>query len=101
MAKLYDHQFANVTDYDCFSQAYFRDVDDFVRMKADPFFQKYVKPDHEKFADTKRSQMTIGWVEEFVTDGVSIHPKVEISGVEEEGSTVGNGTSVENSVKVA
>lgn len=27
------------------------------------------RTDHEKFADTKRSAMTIGWITEFVRDG--------------------------------
>ncbi|EON65342.1 hypothetical protein W97_04580 [Coniosporium apollinis CBS 100218] len=56
MAKLYDPQFANVADYDAIVQIVFKDVDDFVRMKADPHFMKSVTPDHEKFADTKRSK---------------------------------------------
>lgn len=56
MSRLFDPQFANVADYDAFIQIFFDDVEDFVRMKADPYFQSKVTPDHEKFADTKRSR---------------------------------------------
>ena len=56
MSRLFDPQFANVADYDAFIQIFFDDVEDFVRMKADPYFQSTVTPDHENFADTKRSR---------------------------------------------
>ena len=56
MAQLYDPQFANLADYDSFVQIVFRNVEDFVRMKADPFFKAEVGPDHENFADTKGSK---------------------------------------------
>lgn len=56
MGRLFDPQFANVSDYDCIVQIVFKDIDDFVRMKADPEYVKNVIPDHEKFADTKRSK---------------------------------------------
>ncbi|KAJ6142828.1 hypothetical protein N7471_002281 [Penicillium samsonianum] len=56
MTQLFDPQFANVADYDAFIQILFDDVEDFVRMKADPFFRSKVAPDHENFADTKRSR---------------------------------------------
>ncbi|KAM5527614.1 hypothetical protein FOXYSP1_19976 [Fusarium oxysporum f. sp. phaseoli] len=72
MALLYDSQFANVADYDAIIQIMFDDVQDFVRVKADPFFQKSVTPDHEKFADTARSRMTIGLVHDIIMDGNAI-----------------------------
>lgn len=56
MKRIVDPQFANVADYDCIVQIVFRDIEDFVAMKADPEYQKFVAPDHEKFADTKRSK---------------------------------------------
>lgn len=56
MSRLFDPQFANIADYDAFIQIMFDDVEDFVRMKADPFFKEKVTPDHENFADTKRSR---------------------------------------------
>ena len=56
MSQLFGPQFANVADYDCIIQVVFRDIKDFVRMKADPFFLEKVMPDHENFADTKRSR---------------------------------------------
>ncbi|KAJ5618275.1 hypothetical protein N7528_006918 [Penicillium herquei] len=56
MSRLFDRQFANVADYDAFIQIFFDDVEDFVRMKADPDWRTKVMPDHENFADTTRSQ---------------------------------------------
>ncbi|KAK4139508.1 EthD domain-containing protein [Dichotomopilus funicola] len=69
MAQLYDHQMANVADFDCFSQVVFRDLEDYKRMKQDPWYQEHLVGDHEKFADTKRSSMTIGWISEYVREG--------------------------------
>lgn len=87
MAKIAGPQFDKNADYDCFVQAIFKDVEDFVRMKADPYWREVVAPDHEKFADTTRSRyvgpsmvelerltgycssMTTGWVEDHVVDG--------------------------------
>jgi hypothetical protein len=59
MSRLFDPQFSNLTDYDAFIQIVFDDVEDFVRLKADPFFKKNITPDHENFADTKRSRYGI------------------------------------------
>ena len=53
--ELYDPQFAKLSEYDCIVQFVFRTLDDFKRMKADPFFLEKVAPDHVKFADTERS----------------------------------------------
>ncbi|KAF5007920.1 hypothetical protein FDECE_5836 [Fusarium decemcellulare] len=47
----------------------FKDISDFKRMKSDPRFLQKVAPDHVNFADTKRSTMTVGYFEEFVSDG--------------------------------
>ncbi|KAJ5761821.1 uncharacterized protein N7511_005203 [Penicillium nucicola] len=69
MSQLFDPQMANVADFDCFSQVVFKDIEDYKRMKQDPWYKEHLVGDHEKFADTKRSMMTIGWVEEFVRDG--------------------------------
>ncbi|KAJ5635551.1 uncharacterized protein N7484_008864 [Penicillium longicatenatum] len=69
MSHLFDSQMANVADFDCFSQVVFRDIEDYKRMKQDPWYKEHLIGDHEKFADTKRSMMTIGWIEEFVRDG--------------------------------
>lgn len=63
MSHLFDPQFANIADYDCIVTMVFRDIQDFVNMKKDPYYIEHVGPDHEKFADTKRSKMTIGWIE--------------------------------------
>lgn len=59
MAELFDPQFANVTDYDCFSQAVFRSLEDYKRIKQDPWYKEHLIGDHENFADTKRSQYVL------------------------------------------
>ncbi len=56
MNQIMGPQFNGVADYDCIVQATFRDIEDFVKMKADPFFKEKVAPDHENFADTQRSR---------------------------------------------
>ncbi|PMD17253.1 hypothetical protein NA56DRAFT_691909 [Hyaloscypha hepaticicola] len=72
MGKLFDLQFANVADYDCIVQIQFRDVEQFVALKSDPEYKKTIFADHEKFADTKRSKMTIGWVTDILRDGALV-----------------------------
>ncbi|BCS21620.1 decarboxylase tpcK [Aspergillus puulaauensis] len=69
MSHLFDSQMAIVADFDCFSQVVFEDIEHYKRMKQDRWYQEHLIGDHEKFADTKRSMMTIGWIEEFVRDG--------------------------------
>ncbi|PCG96591.1 Dimeric alpha-beta barrel [Penicillium occitanis (nom. inval.)] len=69
MSKLYDPQMANVADFDCFSQVVFENIEDYKRMKQDPWYKEHLMQDHEAFADTKRSMITIGWIEELVRDG--------------------------------
>ncbi|KAH7324118.1 EthD domain-containing protein [Rhexocercosporidium sp. MPI-PUGE-AT-0058] len=69
MSQLFDPQMCNLADYDCFSQVVFKSLDDYKRMKQDPWYKEHLIRDHENFADTKKSQMTIGWLEEFVRDG--------------------------------
>ncbi|MCJ1400490.1 Decarboxylase AgnL1 [Xylographa trunciseda] len=69
MGRLFDHQMAKLADFDCFSQVVFKSVDDYKRMKEDPWYKLHLVGDHEKFADTKRSMMTIGWITEFIRDG--------------------------------
>ncbi|KAA8646582.1 hypothetical protein EYZ11_006275 [Aspergillus tanneri] len=72
MTQLYDSQMVNVADFDCFSQVVFENIEDYKRMKQDPWYKERLFGDHENFADTKRSMMTIGWIEEFVRDGVAV-----------------------------
>lgn len=72
MGLLFDHQMANLADFDCFSQVVFKSVEDYKRMKDDPWYKENLVGDHEKFADTKRSMMTIGWITEFIRDGVVV-----------------------------
>ncbi|KFY00263.1 hypothetical protein O988_03420 [Pseudogymnoascus sp. VKM F-3808] len=72
MNQLVGPQFENLADYDCIVTAVFRNIDDFVRMKQDPYYIDKVMPDHENFADTTRSKMTVGWIEDHVRDGVAV-----------------------------
>ncbi|KID83384.1 conidial pigment polyketide synthase PksP/Alb1 [Metarhizium guizhouense ARSEF 977] len=67
--QLYDPEFSKLSDYDCIVQFVFRRMEDFLRMKSDPRFLEKVAPDHQKFADTSRSTMTIGYFEEFLENG--------------------------------
>ncbi|PHH92983.1 hypothetical protein CDD83_2816 [Cordyceps sp. RAO-2017] len=55
MSQLFDRQMENVADFDCFSQVVFESVEDYKRMKQDPWYKEHLVGDHEKFADTKRS----------------------------------------------
>lgn len=55
MSHLFDSQMAIVADFDCFSQVVFKDIENYKRMKQDPWYQEHLIGDHEKFADTKRS----------------------------------------------
>ena len=56
MAQLFDPQMCNLADFDCFSQVVFKSLEDYKRMKQDPWYKKHLIGDHEKFADTKKSQ---------------------------------------------
>ena len=56
MFELYDPQMAKVSDIDCFSQVVFEKLEDYKRMKQDPWYKEHLAGDHEKFADTKRSR---------------------------------------------
>lgn len=69
MSLLFDHQMANVAEFDCFSQVVFESVEDYKKMKEDPWYKQHLVGDHEKFADTKKSMMTIGWVTDVIQDG--------------------------------
>jgi len=69
MAKIAGPQFEAFTDYDSIIQVDFPDVENFVRMKQDPVYVEKVMPDHENFADTKRSRMAVGWSENHVAEG--------------------------------
>jgi hypothetical protein len=55
MSQLVDPQMVNIADFDCFSQVVFKSVEDYKRMKQDPWYKEHLVGDHEKFADTKRS----------------------------------------------
>lgn len=55
MAELFDPQMCRLADFDCFSQVVFEDIEDYKRMKQDPWYKTHLAHDHEVFADTKRS----------------------------------------------
>ena len=69
MGKLFDHQIANLADFDCFSQVVFKSVDHYKQMKEDPWYKQHLVGDHKNFANIKTSMMTIGWITEFIRDG--------------------------------
>ncbi|KAK4496178.1 hypothetical protein PRZ48_012158 [Zasmidium cellare] len=69
MTQLFDRQMSNIADYDCFSQVVFESLEHYKQMKQDPWYKEHLFNDHEHFADTKRSLMTIGWIEEWSNDG--------------------------------
>ncbi|KAL9626308.1 MAG: hypothetical protein Q9204_007410, partial [Flavoplaca sp. TL-2023a] len=109
MTKIFDPQFANVSQLDCFIQAVFTSIEDIMAMKADPYFKKYITPDHENFADTRGShdrgihplsqgtiadfsgpsRMTIGYLEEFIADGQVLEEPADLDAVfEKQGSVL-------------
>ncbi|KAI9931203.1 hypothetical protein MW887_010864 [Aspergillus wentii] len=47
----------------------FESVEHYKMMKEDPYYKEHLFGDHEHFADTKNSQMTIGWIEEWINNG--------------------------------
>ena len=55
MAEIMDSGMCNIADFDCFSQVVFETVEDFKRMKQDPWYKEHVMSDHKNFADTKKS----------------------------------------------
>ncbi|CAK1354887.1 unnamed protein product [Cercospora beticola] len=69
MNHIMDRQMKNIADYDCFSQVTFNSIEDYKKIKNDPWYKEHLVGDHERFADTQRSMMTIGWIEEFIHDG--------------------------------
>ncbi|KAL8734579.1 MAG: hypothetical protein Q9166_001479 [cf. Caloplaca sp. 2 TL-2023] len=110
MTKIFDPQFANISQLDCFIQAVFTSIEDIVAMKADPYFKKYITPDHENFADTRGSQellsgrhplsagtiadfsgpsrMTIGYLEEFINNGQVLEEPADLDIVLEKQASV-------------
>ncbi|KAH8164918.1 hypothetical protein CIB48_g3326 [Xylaria polymorpha] len=72
MGKIFDSQFSNIADYDCIIQIQFRDIEQFIALKADPEYKKALFADHENFADTKKTKMTIGYIRDFLRDGAIV-----------------------------
>ncbi|PNY22484.1 Uncharacterized protein TCAP_07123 [Tolypocladium capitatum] len=67
--KIRDGLFANLAPFDVVVTIVMPDIDTWLRFRADPFFKKDVGPDHDKFADTRRSQMMLGWYTPLLEDG--------------------------------
>ncbi|KAI9036624.1 uncharacterized protein KD926_001637 [Aspergillus affinis] len=59
-----------IADYDCVVQIMFRDIQDYLKARDDPFFREVIGPDHEHFSDTERTMFLTGWVEKLIVDGV-------------------------------
>ena len=55
--------------YDCFIQILFKDVEDYIRAKSDPYYRNVIFPDHANFADPTRTTFVTGWVETHIADG--------------------------------
>lgn len=72
MQQLFDKHMINLAEFDCFSQVTFKSIDDYKRMREDPWYKKQIAGDHVNFADTRRSSMTIGWVTDFIEHGALV-----------------------------
>ncbi|KAK3616167.1 hypothetical protein LTR56_026136 [Elasticomyces elasticus] len=66
MGQLFDSQMVSVADYDCFSQVVFESLEHYKNLKADPWYKARLFGDHEKFADTERSRMTMYFSSYFI-----------------------------------
>lgn len=67
--KIRDGLFSNYAPFDVCVTLVMPDIETWVQFKADYFFKQSVGPDHARFADTKRSQMMLGWYTPLITDG--------------------------------
>ncbi|KAL4877761.1 EthD domain-containing protein [Aspergillus karnatakaensis] len=56
-------------DYDSTSQFLFRDIEDYVRGRQDPFYKEVIEPDQANFADASRTKFVTGWVEVAIVGG--------------------------------
>ncbi|KAL4982476.1 EthD domain-containing protein [Aspergillus falconensis] len=67
--KIRDGLFSNYAPFDVCVTLVMPDIETWIRFKADEFFKQSVGPDHARFADTKRSQMMLGWYTPLIKDG--------------------------------
>lgn len=58
----------HTASYDCFIQILFKDVDDYIRAKDDPYYRDVIFPDHANFADPARTTFVTGWVETHISN---------------------------------
>ena len=91
MSRLFDSQMANLADYDCFSQVVFKDIESYKAMKGDEWYKQHLVGDHEKFADTRKSKMTVGWITEFVRDGEAVEGMRDCEEEKKEERVIGRG----------
>ena len=87
MRRLFDAHFVNLADFDCFSQVYFKSVEDYQRMREDAAYKNMISGDHVNFADTQRSSMTIGWVTDFIAHGKLVEGESAETSVASKSST--------------
>ncbi|EEA25242.1 conserved hypothetical protein [Talaromyces marneffei ATCC 18224] len=55
--------------YDCFIQIVFKDVQDYIRAKDDPYYKEVILPDHTHFANTEKTFFVTGWLETHILNG--------------------------------
>ena len=49
-----------------FTQIVFKDIEDYLNVREDPYYKEVVLPDLVHFADPVRSSVTIGWFEKHI-----------------------------------
>lgn len=55
--------------YDCIIQIAFKDVQDYIRAKDDPYYKEVILPDHTQFANAEKTLFVTGWLETHVSNG--------------------------------
>ena len=102
MTQLFDEHMFNLADFDCFSQVTFKSIDDYKRLREDPWYREKIAGDHVNFADTHRSMMTIGWVTEFIDHGKLVEGSATSDGksVASRGPQAANGSTTTQAVAI-
>lgn len=55
--------------YDCIIQIVFKDVQDYIRAKDDPYYKEVILPDHTRFANREKTFFVTGWLDTHVLNG--------------------------------
>ena len=73
---------SRIADYDAFIHIVFKDVQDFINVRNDPYYKQVVVPDHRNFADQERTTMVTGWLETHIVEGKAIaaEPGLKLNG---------------------